>query len=147
MPGTINAVDVADTALYEYGCSGHSGGVGDVDAVTVEGVRYVASAGDGLGVCVRTAGLGTGRRTDVPGRPTYIASATICGTTYVMVAAGDLHVYDIAAELGPVATIGPYVSLDVGRFGGSTHAVLLDPDWRLSVADLAQIHTGAGQTR
>ena len=142
-PGTINSVDVANTALYAYECSSHSGDVGSVDAATVGDVRYVASAGDGPGVHVWTTDLDTEYRIDVPSRPTDIASVTIYGTTYVMVAAGDLYVYDITAEPELVATIGPYVSLDVGRFGGSTHAVLLDPDGMMSVVDLAKLHTGA----
>ena len=117
--------------------------MGSVDAATVGGVRYVASAGDGPGVHVWTTDLDTEYRIDVPSRPTDIASVTIYGTTYVMVAAGDLYVYDITAEPELVATIGPYVFLDVGRFGGSTHAVLLDPDGMMSVVDLAKLHTGA----
>ena len=144
-PGTINSVDVADTALYEYECSSHSGDVGAVDAVAAGGNRYVVSAGDGPSVYVRTTDLGTEYSIDVPSRPTDIASVTIYGTTYILVAAGDLYVYDITDEPELVATIGPYVSLDVGTFGGSTHAVLLDPDGMMSVVDLAQTHTGAGQ--
>ena len=123
LPETICVVDVV-APQYDARCMAHSGTPGSMDAVVSGGALYLVSATDAPGASIRAGSLEEVLSVRTGDAPADIGAVDAYGTAYVLVAADVLYAFDMSGDVIYKGVDGPYVSLDVAAFGGSTYAAL-----------------------
>ena len=135
LPETICVVDVA-APQYDARCMAHSGTPGSMDAAVSGGALHLVSATDAPGASIRAGTLEEVLSVRTGDAPADIGVVDAYGTAYVLVAADVLYAFDMSGDVIHKGVDGPYVSLDVSEFGGSTYAALLDTGDTIHVINL-----------
>ena len=135
LPETICVVDVV-APQYDARCMAHSGTPGSMDAAVSGGALHLVSATDAPGASIRAGSLEEVFSVRTGDAPADIGVVDVYGTAYVLVAADVLYAFDMSGDVIHKGVDGPYVSLDVAEFGGSTYAALLDTGDTIHVINL-----------